>query len=914
MSEYGLKIKNIAAAVLYEVNLGVREYFDYTDAMLNNSLFLYYMKKHGLSSYKDESTRDVICLSFDFGTKAYDDEIKRINKLIDAAQSEEEKEKLINIKNRIDSNKDKYHHLSREDLRTEIYEHGIDATYTNKATRTKPETTETIHYKYLFRTPAKAKVGKAMFINEKLYDVARDWLTMGLDKLMPDKNAKIVELSAYSSLTVSSIIDRMYIPVKDIVILEDQDSFVRTMVDIVRAEDYELNGSIRKKCVVHTEETDVKNTLWDGQGLIDNDSMPPGSNGMVLLRNHFFKMCGFRTNIQLFFRDWCEKTGNDYETYQIKDMFGYKHYLKDIKVITTDNAIKWKKFIDIMGGSKKAAYRYWCKRIKADKCIWGIVKTDHPSKLGQYQQMSYQMINTLPCTKEDIGEIASSSIEYIIKLKSDPDVFEAFLRKNANITNHYEMLADLYQHNHEIANSDYFKFEKSKIINEYIDKLKTGKIFVNADNLTLCGNPYALLLYSVGENWEDDPTLNVADGYIQCYTTRFKDKEYLSAFRSPHNSVAGICYLKNVYSPEMEKYFPFSKNILALNCIRNTVQSRLNGADFDSDFTFVTNNPTIVKCAEKAQQYLTSVNLIEESGLTYNNTMADYALMDNRLSSSRLGIGWSSNLAQLATTYWSTECSKSDDERDEKRIRELYEIVVTMAWLAQICIDNSKRVYAVSSDLEINRIQNVPCMQYVRYEIDANGKKKKYKYDFPKFMKYVREPPCTKNGRYIPSDEVTKAKKKLDSRINPEFVCPMNWLVECLSEVSVKHIKETKTKPMINFFIKYPEKANHKQMSKVRNIINEYNLFMRDITALDYDEDLKKIATIKTEEVINKVGSLKMGMATVNRLVETALGIENGKVSFNKQLRGVNKKYCRRLLNCIYRTNKEYFMNCFKKC
>jgi hypothetical protein len=36
MSEFGLKIKNIAAAVLYEVNSGVREYFDYTDAMLNN--------------------------------------------------------------------------------------------------------------------------------------------------------------------------------------------------------------------------------------------------------------------------------------------------------------------------------------------------------------------------------------------------------------------------------------------------------------------------------------------------------------------------------------------------------------------------------------------------------------------------------------------------------------------------------------------------------------------------------------------------------------------------------------------------------------------------------------------------------------------------------------------------------------
>lgn len=34
-------------------------------------------------------------------------------------------------------------------------------------------------------------------------------------------------------------------------------------------------------------------------------------NGMALMRHHLFKMCGFKSHIQLFFKDWCEKTGND---------------------------------------------------------------------------------------------------------------------------------------------------------------------------------------------------------------------------------------------------------------------------------------------------------------------------------------------------------------------------------------------------------------------------------------------------------------------------------------------------------------------------------------------------------------------------------------------------------------------------
>ena len=193
------------------------------------------------------------------------------------------------------------------------------------------------------------------------------------------------------------------------------------------------------------------------------------------------------------------------------------------------------------------------------------------------------MINTLPCTKEDIQEITNISIKYIEKLKEDPDEFEKFLRKNATIVNHYEMLADMYQWNKDFANCDFFRFEKKKIINQYVDKLKNGKVFVDADNLTVCGNPYALLLYSVGEDWEKDPTLNEEDGCIQCYTRRFGDGEYLAAFRSPHNSTSNIAYMHNVYSSEMEKYFNFSNNIMAVNCIHTTVQARMNGEDSNNN-------------------------------------------------------------------------------------------------------------------------------------------------------------------------------------------------------------------------------------------------------------------------------------------------------------------------------------------
>jgi hypothetical protein len=113
-------------------------------------------------------------------------------------------------------------------------------------------------------------------------------------------------------------------------------------------------------------------------------------------------------------------------------MFGVRHKASEIEMVTTDNSIKWKKFKGLMGETLSKAYEYWCEKIRADGCRWGIVKTDHPSKIGRYQQMSYQMVNTLPLSKEEIGEVARTSIEYVESLKKDPDKFEEFLRDNAN--------------------------------------------------------------------------------------------------------------------------------------------------------------------------------------------------------------------------------------------------------------------------------------------------------------------------------------------------------------------------------------------------------------------------------------------------------------------------------------------------
>ena len=83
--------------------------------------------------------------------------------------------------------------------------------------------------------------------------------------------------------------------------------------------------------------------------------------------------------------------------------------------------------------------------------------------------------------------------------------------------------------------------------------------------------------------------------------------------------------------------------------------------------------------------------------------------MDNKFAKSRIGIGESSNLAQLAMTYYWTE--KQKDNPDEEELNELYDNFVILSVIAQIIIDGCKREYEVDGIQEIKRIKKLPSMK-----------------------------------------------------------------------------------------------------------------------------------------------------------------------------------------------------------
>ena len=268
-------------------------------------------------------------------------------------------------------------------------------------------------------------------------------------KLDP-KKPQIVENEAYRGLTASSIIFKVKIPVKSILVVNDLDSFKTEICTRVFVND---NGDVNAE----TKEMTIKNTIWDGMCLLDN-SVYIDDCSMYLLRNHYTKMAGFRTNIKQFMKDTFK---DDYETATVKDRYGNNILVKNILCITSENSMKWEKL--------GKTYDEWKECVIADGEWFGVCKEEHPSKLGQYQKMSYQHINSLP--NVDMKEVCQTSINYLESIKTDLNMFLEHIERTACKVNSNQMFADLVRHNKGIAETETFRKFRSEVVNKYKEEL-----------------------------------------------------------------------------------------------------------------------------------------------------------------------------------------------------------------------------------------------------------------------------------------------------------------------------------------------------------------------------------------------------------------------------------------------------------
>lgn len=581
---------------------------------------------------------------------------------------------------------------SVSDIRTDLYENGFIC-----------DGTRYVRFK---RSSGSSRVGKCLFINEKLYDKMHQWEMCGV-KVSDGDAVDLAALEPYIALTLSSIIDTIQIKPENILVIPDYESRFYEKTIATRLEEGRL--------VSKSEYVEICNKIWDGQSLMDKSLFGDyADKGMLLLRARFFKSCCFNANIQQWFED------NGITSVKALIQAGGRTVatdIRDIKLITTPSSIKYLKF-----GSLDT----WLEKLEP---TCGVVKYEKPTPFfdGRMVQTHYQLINTLQMTQEEVNTLVQPSLDYMRMIKTDPAIMrhkisyqyqmpdELFYTKAVTCRN--DVIYKLLGINDKFSQTKLYRQFCNDLIKSFVKNLRCGHILVHGNYSTLCGNPIEMLKAAIG-TFQGQSVIE--KGTV--HSEMFADGKALLGSRSPHVTIGNVLLARNMYRQEIQTYMNPTKEIVYVNSINENLLERLSGADFDSDTMLLTDNEILVTAAKRNyENFPVPTKLVESTKRNRRYTDAEKADLDIKTSVNK--IGEIINLSQeLNSILWDrvNHGASVDD------VMELYCDIAQLDVMSNLEIDSAKRENPANNAYELKCLKR-------KYDV----RDKKGRHIRPMFFKYI---------------------------------------------------------------------------------------------------------------------------------------------------------------------------------
>lgn len=575
------------------------------------------------------------------------------------------------------------------DIRSDIYENGFVC--------------EGIKYVRFKRSSGSSRVGKCLFINERLYDAMHEW-EMCCIQVDEGQDIDLAALEPYIALTLSSIIDTIEIKPENILVVDDYKSVFHERAIATRLVDGQL--------VSKPEDVEISNSIWDGQSLMDRSLFGEYSNkGMLLLRARFFKSCCFNANIQQWFADHGIK--------KISQLNGYTraNKIEDVKLITTPSSIKYLKF---------GTLDQWLDTLET---TFGVVKYEKKTHFfdGRMVQTHYQLINTLQMTYEEVEQFIKPSLDYARMIKTDPAVLrhqisyqyqspdDTFYTKA--VTSKNDIIYRLLGMNDRFAKTKMYRNFCNDLIKSFIKNLRCGHVLVRGNYSTLCGNPIEMLKMAIGQF---DGKSIIERNTVHC--EMFENGKELLGSRSPHVTIGNILVTKNIIRPEIARYMNPTNEIVYVNSIQENLLERLSGADFDSDTMMLTDNEILVTAAKRNyDNFPVPTKLVESAKRKRKYTNREKADLDIKTSVNK--IGEIINLSQELNSILWDRINKGASIED---VMELYCDISQLDVMSNLEIDSAKRE---------NPANNTRELQLLKKKYDVRDKKNRH--IRPLFFKYI---------------------------------------------------------------------------------------------------------------------------------------------------------------------------------
>lgn len=717
---------------------------------------------------------------------------------------------------------------------------------------------ETVTYVRLLGTAGSIKKSTIMFINENRHDEIMRRINNGRyvgpkdDEDVKTHNGielgyKFIpaKLSAYFALQCSASIS---VPWPRIIVVNDAEVKFTDRVRIVTDSGNEENPTW--PTVSEPQEIEIEADVSDGMGFISPEmssiwakSLNEGDEPL----SGYNTRCAFVKGMVFTvpFLQFAEEVAH---TYIITDAWGDKRDIRDADVILTTSMLKlW----DSYDGFED--YYENCMKNDYDFCI----AKSSPRELRNVHTTNYQYLQDFTFTDEQIDDLVSPTVTKIKEcLGLDWKKLILYMcgvgLDEKNVLSMEPMCKSIMA-NPELVKDPYVRSKVSRMIQKRINSAKIGVLDVAGDYAILGNDPYSLLQHIFG--MEITGLMKAGECYHKYWTDKNVDEIVL--FRAPMTSHENVQKLKVVALDEMKKWYGYIKTCCLINSW-DTTAMRLNGADYDSDTVFSTNNEVLLNTFE----YKDTLMCIQSKMPKKVPTEDDFITSDINGFGDSIGsvTNRGTNMISLREKF---------DKNSEEYARLQYRICTMMNY-QQNAIDRIKGVVAqpIPKEWLESRLskpkdgddETILKKKEVDYNIAAEIKPwffiyrySQLKSELDKYMKSVRSNCKIRFGKTL--DDLYASRDKTEEEeafiYNYEKYMPISRAPGTMNRICWKiedEFKTTDVLPDVEFdrsILKSDAEYSQEEFDAIKELYDEYNknmqIFLKGIRKNDSDKTERDI-------------------------------------------------------------------------
>ena len=702
-----------------------------------------------------------------------------------------------------------------------------------------------VKYKRFLGTAGSIKKSTIMFVNEDIYDKLMDKINNGryegpaTDKsgnpIEPiktyngkDLNYKFIpaKINAYFALQCSASIS---VPWPRIIVVDDAITKFKTTIREVR----DTGGDNPEWPSVTDDITkEIEYNVSDGMGFITPEMSAIWAEA---LNEGTEPLSGYNTRCAFLkgmvftvpFKQFAEEVAHNYI---IRDAWGDERDVRDADVIITVSMLKlWDSY---------AGYEDYYNNCMKNGYEFCIAKST-PHELRNVHTTNYQYLQDFKFTDEQIDELISPTVTKIKEcLGLDWRKLILYMcgtgLDEKNVL-HMDPMCKSIMANPELINDPYVRSKVDRMIQKRIRTAKIGVLDVEGDYAIIGNDPYSLLQNMFG--MKITGLLKAGECYHKYWID--KDVSEIIAFRAPMTSHENVCKLKVVSNKEMDKWYKYIKTCCIINSW-DTTAIRCNGADYDSDSFFTTNNHVLLD----SFVYKTTLMCIQDKTDKKIPTEEDYIKSDIN--------GFGDSIGSVTNKATNMISLREQFEPDDEEYKRLTDRISTMMNYQQNAIDRIKGVVARPVpkewlDARLFRINDTDDDEAIREkQINSNiaadikpwffiYRYSQIKTELDKYIKSVKSNCKIRFGKSL--DDLYKSENKTEEEkmfiYNYEKYMPVSRAPGTMNRICweiEKAFQTTDVLPNVEFdysILKSDAEYTQEEYDKVAKLYDEYNKNMQ---------------------------------------------------------------------------------------